>query len=73
MKYLKTYEEQQSEERIECAGKNCNIADTFTDDENPEDFGYIKYRNKWYHNKYCLPKGRQEELKKSGEWDKWRT
>jgi transposase-like protein len=31
---------------------NCNkckkVEDTFTADEKPEDFGWIKYRGKWY-------------------------
>jgi hypothetical protein len=69
MKYIKTFEENAESETIKCCGKNCNIADEFSVNENPEDFGFIKYRNKWYHNKYCLPLKGQEELKKSGKWE----
>lgn len=69
MKYIKTFEENIKSETIECSGKNCHIADTFEENENPEDYGYIKYRNKWYHNKYCLPTKGKDELKKSGKWE----
>jgi hypothetical protein len=39
-----------------CSGCK-KVQDEFFGDENPEDFGWIYYKKKWYCNKYCSPKG----------------
>lgn len=52
MKHIKLFEELNDKDSYTISCCKCKkVEDTFTKDENPNDFGWTKYRNKWY----CKP------------------